>query len=163
MVALATACVAATGITVGGVSAWQSSVFADDARTDVEDLVAADLTQTANGVYDVVATQGASTAAKVDSDLAVAQHVLAQAGGGPSPSERGPLPLASSGRCPGGGRPGRDPPGRRRRPLRRRPVVVQRATPGIPRGSDARAGDPSPSEARCQRAAPSIARQRARL
>ena len=81
VVALATACVAATGITVGGVSAWQSSVFADDTRTDVEDLVAADLTQTANGVYDVVATQGASTAAKVDSDLAVAQHVLAQAGG----------------------------------------------------------------------------------
>lgn len=59
VVALATACVAATGITVGGVSAWQSSAFADDARTDVEDLVAADLTQTANGVYDVVATQGA--------------------------------------------------------------------------------------------------------
>src|SRR3712207_4388597 len=81
VVALATACVAATGITVGGVSAWQSSAFADDARTDVEDLVAADLTQTASGVYDVVATQGASTAAKVDSDLAVAQHVLAQAGG----------------------------------------------------------------------------------
>ena len=66
-VALATACVAATGITVGGVSAWQSSAFADHARTDVEDLVAADLTQTASGVYDVVATQGASTAAKVDS------------------------------------------------------------------------------------------------
>ncbi len=81
VVALATACVAATGVTVGGVSAWQSSAFADDARTDVEDLVAADLTRTASGVYDVVATQGASTAAKVDSDLAVAQHVLAQAGG----------------------------------------------------------------------------------
>ncbi|WP_100498441.1 methyl-accepting chemotaxis protein [Geodermatophilus chilensis] len=81
VVALATACVAATGITVGGVSAWQSSAFADDARADVETLVAQDLTQTASGVYDVVATQGASTAAKVDSDLAVAQHVLAQAGG----------------------------------------------------------------------------------
>jgi hypothetical protein len=81
VVALATACVAATGITVGGVSAWQSSAFADEARADVERLVADDLTQTAGGVYDVVATQGASTAAKVDSDLAVAQHVLAQAGG----------------------------------------------------------------------------------
>jgi methyl-accepting chemotaxis protein len=81
VVALATACVAATGITVGGVSAWQSSAFADEARADVERLVAEDLTQTAGGVYDVVATQGASTAAKVDSDLAVAQHVLAQAGG----------------------------------------------------------------------------------
>ena len=32
-------------------------------------------------MYDVVSTQGASTAAKVDSDLAVAQYVLAQAGG----------------------------------------------------------------------------------
>ena len=81
VVALATACVAATGVTVGGVSAWQSSGFADDARADVEDLVAADLTQTAAGVYDVVATQGASTAAEVDSDLAVAQHVPGQAGG----------------------------------------------------------------------------------
>ena len=76
VVALATACVAATGITVGGVSAWQSSAFADDARSDVEELVAADLTQTAAGVSDVVATQGASTAAKVDADLAVAQHLL---------------------------------------------------------------------------------------
>ena len=81
MVALATACVTATGITVGGVSAWQSSAFADEAHADVERLVADDLTQTAGGVYDVVATQGASTAAKVDSDLAVAEHVLAQAGG----------------------------------------------------------------------------------
>ncbi|MGY1761375.1 methyl-accepting chemotaxis protein [Geodermatophilus sp. SYSU D00779] len=62
-------------------SAWQSSAFADEARADVEQLVADDLTQTASGVHDVVATQGASTAAKVDSDLAVAQHVLAQAGG----------------------------------------------------------------------------------
>ncbi len=114
VVALATACVAATGITVGGVSAWQSSVFADDARTDVEDLVAADLTQTANGVYDVVATQGASTAAEVGSDLAVAQHVLAQAGGGPSPSEGGPLPPRELGAVSWRGRPGRDPPGRRR-------------------------------------------------
>jgi methyl-accepting chemotaxis protein len=81
VVALATGCVVATGITVGGVSTWQSSAFADEARADVEDLVADDLTQTAGGVYDVVATQGASTAAKVDSDLAVAHHVLAQAGG----------------------------------------------------------------------------------
>ncbi|WP_255363718.1 methyl-accepting chemotaxis protein [Geodermatophilus sp. DSM 45219] len=62
-------------------SAWQSGAFADDARTDVEELVAADLTRTAAGVYDVVATQGASTAAKVDADLAVAQHLLARSGG----------------------------------------------------------------------------------
>ena len=63
VVALATACVATTGITVGGVSAWQSSAFADEARADVEQIVADDLTQTASGVHDVVATQGASTAA----------------------------------------------------------------------------------------------------
>ncbi len=81
VVALATVCVAATGITVGGVSAWQSSNFADGARAGVEEVVAEGITQTASGVYDVVSTQGASTAAKVDSDLAVAQHVLAQAGG----------------------------------------------------------------------------------
>ncbi|WP_245821054.1 methyl-accepting chemotaxis protein [Geodermatophilus pulveris] len=60
--ALATACVAATGVAVGGVSAWQSGGFAA-------------------GVHDVVSTQGASTAAEVDSDLAVAQHVLGRAGG----------------------------------------------------------------------------------
>ncbi len=81
VVALATGCVVATGVAVGGVSAWQSSGFADQTQMDVEQVVAEGITQTAAGVYDVVATQGASTAAKVDSDLAVAQHVLAQAGG----------------------------------------------------------------------------------
>ncbi|RBY85797.1 methyl-accepting chemotaxis protein [Blastococcus sp. TF02A-30] len=66
---------------MGGVSAWQSGRFADDAKVDVGALVDEDISRTADGVHDVVATQGASTAAKVDSDLATAQYVLAQAGG----------------------------------------------------------------------------------
>jgi methyl-accepting chemotaxis protein len=81
VVALAVASVAVTGVAMGGVSAWQSSQFAADAETDVAALVEEDISRTATGVYDVVATQGASTSAKVDSDLAVAQYALAQAGG----------------------------------------------------------------------------------
>jgi methyl-accepting chemotaxis protein len=81
VVALAVASIAVTGVAMGGVSAWQSGRFADAAERDVRGLVDDAISQTAAGVYDVVATQGASTAAKVDSDLAVAQYVLAQAGG----------------------------------------------------------------------------------
>ena len=81
VVALAVASVAVTGVAMGGVSAWQSSRFVDDTSTDVSALVEEDISRTAAGVHDVVSTQGASTAAKVDSDLAVAQYVLAQAGG----------------------------------------------------------------------------------
>src|SRR4051812_1853176 len=81
VVALALISVIVTGIAMGCVSAWQSGRFADDATTDVGSLVEEDISRTAGGVYDVVATQGASTAAKVDSDLAVAQYVLGQAGG----------------------------------------------------------------------------------
>ncbi|WP_324277343.1 Cache 3/Cache 2 fusion domain-containing protein [Blastococcus brunescens] len=81
VVALAVASVAVTGVAMGGVSAWQSGMFADDAETDVRALVEQDISRTAAGVYDVVSTQGASTAAKVDSDLAAAQYVLQQAGG----------------------------------------------------------------------------------
>lgn len=81
VVALAVASVAVTGVAMGGVSAWQSSRFADAAENHVVDLVDGTVSRTAAGVYDVVATQGDSTAAKVDSDLAVAEYVLAQAGG----------------------------------------------------------------------------------
>ena len=68
------ASVTVTGVAMGGVSAWQSSGLADDAKADVGALVEEDISRTAAGVHGVVATQGASTAAKVDSDLAVAQH-----------------------------------------------------------------------------------------
>ncbi|WP_245160840.1 methyl-accepting chemotaxis protein [Blastococcus sp. CT_GayMR16] len=81
VVALALVSVVVTGTAMAGVSAWQSGRFADVARTDVSALVEEDISRTAAGVYDVVATQGASTAAKVDADLAVAQYVLAEAGG----------------------------------------------------------------------------------
>ncbi len=81
VVALAVASVAVTGTAMSGVSAWQSGGFADDTKTDVWALVEEAVSQTASGVYDVVSTQGASTAAKVDSDLAVAEYVLAQSGG----------------------------------------------------------------------------------
>ncbi|MFQ1001008.1 Cache 3/Cache 2 fusion domain-containing protein [Modestobacter sp. SSW1-42] len=79
--ALAVASIAVTGTAMVGVSAWQSGQFADDARADVQDLVDHSIAQTADGVYDVVATQGESTAAKVDSDLQVANYVLQQSGG----------------------------------------------------------------------------------
>ncbi|NEK84517.1 methyl-accepting chemotaxis protein [Blastococcus saxobsidens] len=81
VVALAVASVAVTGVAMGGVSAWQSGGFADDAERDVRALVDEDISRTAAGVQDVVATQGASTAAKVDSDLATAFYVLDQSGG----------------------------------------------------------------------------------
>ena len=81
VVALAVASVAVTGVAMGGVSAWQSSGFADDAKRDVRALVEEDVSRTAAGVHDVVSTQGASTAAKVDSDLATAFYVLQQSGG----------------------------------------------------------------------------------
>ncbi|NEK94043.1 methyl-accepting chemotaxis protein [Modestobacter muralis] len=81
VVALAVASIAVTGTAMVGVSAWQSGRFADDARADVETLVAHSIEQTADGVYDVVATQGESTAATVDADLQVADYVLQQSGG----------------------------------------------------------------------------------
>ncbi len=81
VVALAVASVAVTGGAMAGTSAWQSARFADAARADVEALVDADLARTADGVHDVVATQGASISAKVDADLATARYVLAQSGG----------------------------------------------------------------------------------
>ena len=79
--ALAVASIAVTGTAMVGVSAWQSGRFADDARADVQELVDHGIEQTTDGVYDVVATQGESTAAKVDSDLQVANYVLEQSGG----------------------------------------------------------------------------------
>ncbi|WP_245887683.1 methyl-accepting chemotaxis protein [Geodermatophilus tzadiensis] len=79
--ALAVASVTATGAAMAGVSAWQSARFADETEHSVADLVEASVARTAAGVHDVVATQGASTAAQVDSDLAVALHVLATSGG----------------------------------------------------------------------------------
>ena len=81
MVALAVASVAVTGAAMVGVSAWQSGRFADDAKNSVEDMVGHSIEQTADGVYDVVSTQGDSTTAVVDSDLQVANYVLQQSGG----------------------------------------------------------------------------------
>ncbi|MGY5882231.1 Cache 3/Cache 2 fusion domain-containing protein [Modestobacter lacusdianchii] len=81
VVTLAVASVAVTGAAMLGVSAWQSGQFADDAKADVQDLVDHSVEQTADGVHDVVSTQGESVAAKVDSDLQVAGYVLEQAGG----------------------------------------------------------------------------------
>jgi methyl-accepting chemotaxis protein len=81
VVALAVASVAVTGAAMVGVSAWQSGRFAGDAKRSVQEMVTQDVIQTADGVYDVVSAQGASTAAVVDSDLQVAEYVLAQSGG----------------------------------------------------------------------------------
>ncbi|PWW24739.1 methyl-accepting chemotaxis protein [Geodermatophilus normandii] len=81
VVALAVAGVAVTGGAMAGVSAWQSARFADTTQDSVTDLVEASVARTAAGVHDVVATQGQSTAARVDSQLAVALDVLADSGG----------------------------------------------------------------------------------
>ncbi|RBY88532.1 methyl-accepting chemotaxis protein [Blastococcus sp. TF02A-26] len=81
VVALAIGSVLVTGTAMAGVSAWQSSRFAATAEDDVADLVDEDISRTADGVYDVVATQGASTQAMVDTSLAVALSVLQQSGG----------------------------------------------------------------------------------
>ncbi|MCZ2814765.1 methyl-accepting chemotaxis protein [Modestobacter sp. VKM Ac-2984] len=81
VVALAVASVTVTAAAMLGVSAWQSEEFADDAKADVREMVQQSIEQTADGVYDVVSSQGDSTAAAVDSDLQVAGYVLEQAGG----------------------------------------------------------------------------------
>ncbi|MGY1785740.1 methyl-accepting chemotaxis protein [Geodermatophilus sp. SYSU D00698] len=81
VVALAVASVAATGGAMAGVSAWQSARFADTTQESVTELVEESVARTAAGVRDVVATQGQSTAARVDSQLAVALDVLARSGG----------------------------------------------------------------------------------
>ncbi|MDP5184542.1 methyl-accepting chemotaxis protein [Blastococcus sp. BMG 814] len=80
VVALAVASVAVTGVAMGGVSAWQSSRFADDAARDMDALVEENISRAARGAYDLVATQGASTAMKVDYDLNAARYVLQQSG-----------------------------------------------------------------------------------
>src|SRR5215210_586334 len=80
VVALALACVAVTGTAMGVVSAWQSGRFADTTEADVATLVDEGISRTASGVSAVVETQGQSTAAKVDDDLAVAQYVMARSG-----------------------------------------------------------------------------------
>ncbi|MGY2067350.1 methyl-accepting chemotaxis protein [Blastococcus sp. SYSU DS0619] len=81
VVALAVSSVVVTGVAMGGVSAWQSSDFADAAARDMDALVASDISRAAQGAYDLVATQGASTAMKVDYDLNAARYVLQQSGG----------------------------------------------------------------------------------
>ncbi|MCZ2824782.1 MULTISPECIES: methyl-accepting chemotaxis protein [unclassified Modestobacter] len=79
--ALAVASVTVTAAAMLGVSAWQSGEFADDAKADVREMVQHSIEQTADGVYDVVSSQGDSIAAAVDNDLEVAGYVLEQAGG----------------------------------------------------------------------------------
>ncbi|WP_091539078.1 methyl-accepting chemotaxis protein [Modestobacter sp. DSM 44400] len=81
VVALTVASIAATSVAMVGVSVWQSGAFAEAARTDVGALVDDSVARITDGVQDVVATQGESTAAVVDSNLNVAQYVLAQSGG----------------------------------------------------------------------------------
>jgi methyl-accepting chemotaxis protein len=81
VVALAVACIAATGVALVGVSAWQSGAFADAAQTDVDQLVDDSLARVADGVYDVVSTQGDSTAAALATDMNVAQYVAQESGG----------------------------------------------------------------------------------
>ncbi|WP_249523170.1 methyl-accepting chemotaxis protein [Modestobacter marinus] len=81
VVALAVASVTVTAAAMLGVSAWQSGEFADDAEADVREMVQHSIEQTADGVYDVVSSQGDSIAATVDDDLEVAGYVLDRTGG----------------------------------------------------------------------------------
>lgn len=79
--ALTIASIAATSVAMVGVSVWQSGEFADAARSDVDELVGDSVARITDGVYDVVSTQGDSTAAAVATDMDVAQYVAQQSGG----------------------------------------------------------------------------------
>ena len=81
VVALTVTGIAATSVAMVGLSVWQSGAIAEEARTDVALMVDDSVARITNGVYDMVATQGDSTAAAVDKDMQVAQYVAAQAGG----------------------------------------------------------------------------------
>jgi methyl-accepting chemotaxis protein len=81
VVALAVATTTVTAAAMLGVSTWQSAQFAAAAKDDVGDLVDRSIEQTGEGVYDVVSSTGAATAAVVQSDLQVANYVLGQSGG----------------------------------------------------------------------------------
>ena len=81
VVALTVTGIAATSVAMVGISVWQSGAFAGEARADVALMVDDSVARITNGVYDMVATQGDSTAAAVDKDMQVAQYVAAQAGG----------------------------------------------------------------------------------
>ncbi|MCW2535653.1 MAG: Methyl-accepting chemotaxis sensory transducer [Modestobacter sp.] len=81
VVALTVASIAATSVALVGVSAWQSGRFAADAQADVGELVDDSIARITDGVYDVVSTQGDSTAAAVATGLNVAQYVAQESGG----------------------------------------------------------------------------------
>jgi methyl-accepting chemotaxis protein len=81
VVALTVASIAATSVALVGVSAWQSGRFAADAQADVGELVDDSIARITDGVYDVVSTQGDSTAAAVATGLSVAQYVAQESGG----------------------------------------------------------------------------------
>jgi len=70
-----------TSVVLTGFGAWQAGRMGSDVRDEVAGLTADQLDRVADGVYDVVSTQGDSTSLKLDSDLRVAGDVLARAGG----------------------------------------------------------------------------------
>ncbi|MPQ97674.1 HAMP domain-containing protein [Modestobacter sp. I12A-02628] len=90
VVAATVASVALTASAGVAVSVWQSDRLNDQTRENVRALVDEDLSRTATGVYDVVSTQGASTAVTLDQGIAVASYVLGQAGGMSVAPPRGP-------------------------------------------------------------------------
>lgn len=81
VVALGLGSTVVTGGVLTAAGAWQTGLFAEQAREGVQVLSADAIDHAASGVYDVVATQGESTQMRVDTDLEVARYVVAQQGG----------------------------------------------------------------------------------
>lgn len=81
VVALGLGSTIVTGGVLTAAGAWQTGLFAEQARKGVQVLSAEGVDTAAGGVYDVISTQGESTQARVDSDLEVARYVVAQQGG----------------------------------------------------------------------------------
>jgi methyl-accepting chemotaxis protein len=81
VVALGLGSTVVTGGVLTAAGAWQTGLFAEQARAGVQALTAEGVDTAAGGVYDVVATQGESTQARVDSDLEVARYVVERRGG----------------------------------------------------------------------------------
>ncbi|NHC46026.1 methyl-accepting chemotaxis protein [Motilibacter aurantiacus] len=70
-----------TSVVLTGFGALQAGRMGADVREEVAGLTDQQLDRVADGVYDVVSTQGDLTGVKLDNDLAVASDVLARAGG----------------------------------------------------------------------------------
>ncbi|NYG53982.1 hypothetical protein [Nocardioides perillae] len=139
VVALGLGSVLVTGAALAGVGAWRTGDFAQQAERDATTMTAQRLDALTQGVYDVVSTQGASTAQMVDTALRTATHVTDQAGG--LAVGGGSVTWQAKNQVPGTSRPSRSrgwrsaAPGWARSSTRSRPPrssTSSRSSPGRP-------------------------------